>query len=57
MKKILGITAGILGIIIGIAIIVCAVADVTIPKPVFILLAVTAITNAALITVNYIKKK
>ena len=57
MNKILGIISGLLGIIIGVILLYCGIADRSIPKPLAIILAIVCIVNAVLIIVNYKKTK
>ena len=57
MNKIFEILIGILTMIYGIVILVCSIADVQLPKPVLLILAIACIINAILIIINYKKLK
>ena len=57
MNKILGIISGLIGIIIGVILLYCGIADKRISKPLAIILAVVCILNAVLIIINYKKKR
>ena len=56
LHKITGIVAGITGILLGIVLLVNAVMDIDVPKPVRAVFAVVCLTNAVINIVNYQKK-
>jgi len=56
-KKNIGIISGIIGIVIGLAIVICSLADVDLPKPVWLIFAIACMLNAVLITLNYRRKE
>ena len=57
MNKFFGMIIGILTAIYGIVILICSIADVNLPKPIMVILAIACIINAVLIIVNYKKIK
>lgn len=57
MNKIFNIVIAILTMIYGIVILVSSIADIQLPKPVLLILAIACIINAILIIINYKKLK
>ena len=55
-KKIVSLISAICVLLIGIAIIIVAIIDVELPKPLWLLFAVCNLVNAILIIANYKKK-
>ena len=54
--KLIGLISGMIGLLTGVAMIICGFADIPLPKPVWILFAVDCLLNAVLIIVNAKKK-
>ena len=57
MNKIIGIITGLLGIAIGIVLLYYGISDKDVPKSLAIILAIVCILNAAMIIINYKKKR
>ena len=55
-KKIIFLISGIFGLLVGILIIVLAIIDVTLPKPLWILFSASCLINVVSIISNYRKK-
>ncbi|MCR5104302.1 MAG: hypothetical protein K6B68_07595 [Eubacterium sp.] len=55
-KKIIFLISGICGLLVGITIIVLAIIDVTLPKPLWILFSASCLINVVSIISNYKKK-
>lgn len=52
MKRILAMISGICGVLVGVIMLICAFADLTMPKPLTAVFAIACLTNAALIITN-----
>lgn len=54
LNKIIGMSAGIIGIFLGVAIVIAAIMDIDVPKLIWVVFGVVCLVNAV---INYKKNK